>query len=597
MKKIKKILFLLSIKERKRMTLLLLMIFIMALLEMIGVASIFPFIAILSDPSLIETNSIINKSFQISKIIGIENNQEFLFSLGIVVFILFIVSLIFKALTSYMLVHFTQMCQYNFSKRLVERYMNQPYGWFLNQHSADLGKAILSEVSEVVARSLRPFMELIAKAVVSIAIIVLLIFIDPKIALVTGFSIGGIYLLIYYILHRYINRIGKERLINNQQRFLTISEAFGAIKDIKIGGLEKVYINSFSKYAKNYAKNQSHFIVIGQMPKMALEGIAFGGILILILYLMKQSSNFFSVLPLISLYVFSGYRLMPALQQIYISFTELTFGSPSLDSLYDDMKKLKAYKANENSLTISLQKEIKLKDIHFSYPNSSYSTLKGISLNIPALTTIGFIGTTGSGKSTVLDIILGLFEAQKGFLEVDEKKITIENSKFWQRSVGYVPQNIYLSDNTIAGNIAFGVDNENIDYEAVEKVSKIANLHDFILKELPEQYHTEVGERGVRLSGGQRQRIGIARALYHSPKVLILDEATSALDNETERMVMEAINNLSKKLTIIIVAHRLNTVKNCDKIYLFEKGQIKNEGTFEELIRSNQNFKNSIEKL
>ena len=597
MKTFTKLLFLLSRSDRKRAALLLFMILIMALLEMIGIASIFPFIAILSNPGLIETNLVINKLFQFSEIIGIENTQEFLFSFGILVFILFAISLTFKAFTTYLLIHFTQMCEYNLGKRLVERYLYQPYGWFLNHHSSDLGKNILSEIGEVVGRSLRPFMELIAKGMVSITIIVLLIIVNPKVALITGFSIGGIYILIFFIFRKYINQIGKERLKNNQKRFLSISEALGAIKDIKISGLEKVYINSFSKAAKNFAKYQSHNLIIGQMPKMALEGISFGGILILLLYLMKQSSNFMSVLPLISLYVFSGYRLMPAFQQIYISFTELTFSSLSLDRLYNDMKNFKIEKISNNLTKISLKKEITFKNIYFSYPNSSYPALKDINLTIPALSTVGLIGATGSGKTTMLDIILGLFEAQKGTLEVDEKKITINNSRYWQRSIGYVPQHIYLSDNTIAANIAFGVDDENIDYEAVKKVSKIANLHNFILNELPKKYYTEVGERGVRLSGGQIQRIGIARALYHEPEVLILDEATSALDNQTEKLVMEEINKLSKKLTIILVAHRLSTVKNCDKIYLFEKGQIINEGTFEELIESNKSFKNSIEKL
>ena len=201
------------------------------------------------------------------------------------------------------------------------------------------------------------------------------------------------------------------------------------------------------------------------------------------------------------------------------------------------------------------------------------------------------IGATGSGKTTTVDIILGLLESQKGTLEVDGKIITKQNSRAWQRSIGYVPQYIYLSDDTVSANIAFGVEPKDINQEAVERASKIANLHEFVMDELPKQYQTEVGERGIRLSGGQRQRIGIARALYHDPQVLILDEATNALDNITEKAVMDAVNNLSKRITIILIAHRLNTVKKCDKIYLLDKGEIKNEGTFEELIKVNENFR------
>ena len=233
---------------------------------------------------------------------------------------------------------------------------------------------------------------------------------------------------------------------------------------------------------------------------------------------------------------------------------------------------------------------ITLNDVSYNYPNSSRTTLKNINLSISAKTTVGLIGTTGSGKTTMVDIILGLLEAQKGTLEIDGQIITKQNSRAWQRSIGYVPQHIYLSDNTIADNITLGIDSKNINLEAVEKASKIANLHDFVENELPEKYQTIVGERGVRLSGGQRQRIGIARALYKNPNILILDEATSALDNQTEKAVMDAINNLGKNITIILIAHRLSTVKKCDKIFLLENGKLKKEGTFAELIKGNNNF-------
>ena len=223
--------------------------------------------------------------------------------------------------------------------------------------------------------------------------------------------------------------------------------------------------------------------------------------------------------------------------------------------------------------------------------------LSDISLSIISNTTVGLVGTTGSGKTTVVDIILGLLEPQKGTLEVDEKVINKYNIRAWQSSIGYVPQHIYISDDTIASNIAFGINPEDINQEAVEKASKIANLHEFVINELPEKYHTSIGERGVRLSGGQRQRIGIARALYHEPKVLVLDEATSALDNLTEEAVMDAINNLGNNITIILIAHRLSTVKNCDTIFLLNKGQLVNKGTFDELIKDNDKFRDSAKNI
>ena len=300
---------------------------------------------------------------------------------------------------------------------------------------------------------------------------------------------------------------------------------------------------------------------------------------------MAQSGSFIDSLPILSLYVFAGYRLMPAVQQIYVSFAKLSFIGSSLDKLYNDIINLKPFNENYNQDILLVNRAITLKNIYYSYPNTSRVALKDININIPAKTTVGLVGATGSGKTTTVDIILGLLEAQKGSLEVDGKIITKQNSRSWQRSIGYVPQHIYLSDDSIAANIAFGSEPKDIDQAAVEKASKIANLHEFVISELSQQYQTIIGERGVRLSGGQRQRIGIARALYHNPQVLILDEATSALDNETEKAVMGAVNNLSKDITIILIAHRLNTVKNCDLIFKLDKGHLIGQGKFDELFK------------
>ena len=587
----RKLLFLLSSHERKQAILLLLMILIMALLDVIGVASILPFMAVLTDPTLVETNLILNKIFKISNKFGIENNKQFLFALGVLVFVLLLFSLTFKALTSYAQVRFVQMRQYSIGKRLVRGYLNQPYSWFLSRNSADLGKTILSEISEVVGAGMAPVMELIAKGIVTILLISLLILADPKLAMIVGLSLSGLYGLIYKLAFKYVDQIGKERLKNNQMRYTAISEAFGAAKEVKVGRLEEVYIKRFSDPAKIYARNLAAVKVISQLPRYALEAIAFGGILLVILYLMAKTGSFSNALPIISLYAFAGYRLMPALQQIYNSITSITFVTPSVNKLYDDIKNLKPFNTNQNQSAMPLENQITLKNIYYNYPNSSKTILKNINLSISAKTTVGLVGTTGSGKTTTVDIILSLLKPQKGTLEIDDQVITNQNSKAWLRSIGYVPQHIYLSDDTVAANIAFGVEAENIDQEVIKKVSKIANLHEFVTNELPKNYQTTIGERGVRLSGGQRQRIGIARALYHNPKVLILDEATSALDNLTEKAVMEAIDNLGKNITIILIAHRLSTVKKCDRIYLLEKGELKNEGTFEELIKANDNFR------
>lgn len=590
MQTFKKLLFLLSPNEYKRAALLLIMIIIMAFLDTVGVATILPFIAVLMNPSAIETNVILNTLFLTSGILGVKNNEDFIFAIGVFVFVLLVISLTFKILTTYAQVRFVQMQEYSIGKRLIEGYLHQPYSWFLSRHSADLGKTILSEVGQVIGYGINPLIELIAKGMITVALIILLFIANPKLTFIVSLSLATVYLFIFYFVRNYLNRTGKERLTNNQLRFAAVNEVFSALKEVKVGGLEKKYIKNFSNSTEIFSRSQAAATIISQLPRYVLEVITFGGILLIMLYIISKTGSFNNALPIVSLYVFAGYRLMPALQQIFASFSQLTFVGPSLNKLYDDLKNLKPFNENQNQGVLSLNKKIVLNNIHYNYFNASRTTLKDINLTIPAKSTVGLVGVNGSGKTTTVDIILGLLEPQKGTLEVDGKVITKQNVRSWQRSISYVPQNIYLSDDTVTVNIAFGVESKDINQDMVEKVAKIVNLHEFVINELPKKYQTTIGERGVRLSGGQRQLIGIARALYHNPKVLILDEATSALDNQTEKVVMDAVNNMSKDITIILIAHRLNTVKNCDIILKLDKGQIVAKGTFDELISGINGF-------
>ncbi len=590
---VKKILYLLNEAERRSAMLLLAMLTLMALLDTIGIASILPFMAVLTDISVIETNTFVNSLFEISRKLGIKNTEQFLFLLGVLVFILLILSLSFKALTYYVQTRFIKLRSYSIGKKLINGYLNQPYSWFLSQHTADFEKNILSEVDQVVDFGINSLLELISKTLVSLALIILVLMIDPKLTLIVGFTLSLAYLLIYLFVKNYLARSGEERLLNNKLRFITVSEAFGAIKEIKVRGLEKTYLRSFKVPSRIFATTQAFADVISLLPRFFLEAIAFGGVILLILSLMHQKGNFNDVIPLISVYVFVGYRLMPSLQSIYACFANLAFVEPSLSKLSNDLKNLQATKIYTNKQLMPFKEKISLEGIKYYYPNSSRSSINNITLTIPVRSTVGIVGVTGSGKTTIVDIILGLLEPQSGYLKVDEKIINKENVRSWQQNIGYVPQHIYLSDDTVAANIAFGVNHENVDLSLVHKVAKIACIHDFIMNELNLNYHTKIGERGVRLSGGQRQRIGIARALYHSPSLLILDEATSALDTHTEERVMDSIYSLSDNITIILIAHRLKTVKNCNRIFLLAKGQLEDQGTFDDLKKNQSFFKDN----
>ena len=577
-----------TLPERKRAGLLLGMILVMSMLDMIGVASIMPFMAILNNSELVETNTILNTAYTKLRF---SDPQQFLFALGILFFILLVSTLAFKALTTYVQLRFALMREYSIGKRLIEGYLHQPYSWFLNRHSSDLGKNILSEVNKVINLAVIPMMTIISQGTVALALLALLIIIDPQILLIVVLTLSTTYVFLFKANSSFLKRIGKESVEVNQMRFSSVSEAFGAFKEVKVGGLEQTYINRFSNLARAFARLQATASVISQLPRFATEAIAFGGMLLVVLYHLAQKDNFVSALPVIAVYAFAGYRLLPALQQVYGAVTQLRFCGPSLDALHTDLMSLQPAYPHSSQDTIQLKQAITMNQIQYQYPNAPHPVIKKLSLTIPAKSTLGVVGATGSGKTTMADLILGLLEAQVGTLEVDGQVITKHNKRAWQRAIGYVPQQIYLVDDTVAANIAFGIEVKDIDQNAIERAARIANLHDFVVNELPRQYQTIVGERGVRLSGGQRQRISIARAMYNNPQVLILDEATNALDNLTEQAVMESVHNLGHEITIILIAHRLSTVKSCDNICLLEKGELKAYGTYTELNISSETFK------
>jgi len=590
---IKKIFSLLSSNEKKKAIGLLFMISIMAILDVIGVASIMPFMGVVANPETIESNNYLNLLYNY---FNFKNYDEFLYFLGVCVFLLLVLSLAFKSLTIYFQYQFALLREYTIGRRLLELYLKQPYSWFLSKNSSDLGKTVLSEVHQIIYQGLTPLLMTVAQMVVAFAILLLLLLIDWKLALMVFGILGASYMLIFIFLRKFITKIGNERFNANEERFSSINEAFGAIKTLKIDNLEDFHVNKFSLPAKIYAKRQAAGQVVAQLPKFLLEGIAFGGLLITILYLLSAKGSISEALPILSLYAFAGYRLMPALQQIYTGVSNLKFSQASLDAIHRDLDLLSVphqkYKEDlKNINLINFNKTIQLKDITFGYSNASKNIINQLSLNINKGSHIAFVGETGSGKTTTVDIIMGLLSQDDGDIYIDDKKLNPENTNLWYESIGYVPQHIYLSDDSVISNIAFGVDNDDINISRVKKVAKIAQLHDFITKELTEGYETIVGERGSRLSGGQIQRIGIARALYKNPEILVLDEATSSLDAETEYKVMESIKNIDKNITVIIIAHRINTIKHCEKIFILKDGFVEKEGQYDDLIISSKTFK------
>jgi ABC-type multidrug transport system fused ATPase/permease subunit len=586
----KKLYSLLTPTERKKAAILLGMILLMGFLDMVGVASIVPFMTVLANPSVVDANPTLAAC---KKFFGTQSPENFLFLLGVLVLLLLVTSIAFRAFTTYSIVRFTSMRNFGLSTRLVTGYLRQPYEWFLNRNSADLGKTILTEVDQVIRGAMLPLSQVIAGISISCFLISLLVFSNPQLALIVSAVLATAYGLIYIYLRPKLRLVGQERVQNNRLKYQIVSEAFGGIKEIKVRGLEESFREKFKHPAFRYANAEASHALAGQLPRYLLETIAFGGMLALALYLLKTKGSLENALPTMALYALAGYKLMPTLQQVYQGSVTLRYAEAAIDNLVEDLEAQTVLipQAQKRSRDLELNECIELKDVCYSYPNSTRTTLQNLNLKIPALSTVGLVGFTGSGKTTTADLILGLLHPKSGQLCVDGKQIDDENRPNWQSQIGYVPQSIYLTDDTIAANIAFGIPSESIDLSAVERAATIANLHEFIVNNLPDKYQTFVGERGIRLSGGQRQRIGIARALYHSPKLLVLDEATSALDNLTEVAVMDAVNRLSTHLTIILIAHRLSTVQRCDRIYLLDSGRIAGQGTFDELVQTSPLFK------
>ena len=569
---------LLDAREKRQAWIVLGVIIIGALASAVMVGSIMPFLAVLADPTRIGSTPALAWAYET---FGFSSIYSFLIALGLASFAVIVLSSLIQIAKTWAVARFTMMRMHSISHRLLGVYLGQPYAFFLNRHSGEMGPRILSESGQVVGQFLRPAAEFIAAILTTSAIVSLLIWVEPVVALIAFSTLGGIFGVVYLFTRRLLKTLGKLRVAANRERFRMANEALTGIKDIKLLGREYAYQARFARPSLRMAETQVLSTVLSQVPPVALQAVALGGIILLCLVLIDPAgiasgAALGGLLPVLGVFAFAGQRLMPELSKIYGSLAQMQAGSAAVDAVHEDLvlRENSDIKVKSAPAAIGLKDSLHLHGICFTYPNAEQAGVHGVSLSIKAGEKIGIVGSTGAGKTTLADIVLGLLDPNAGSMVADGTPISHDTVRAWMAGVGYVPQDIFLTDAPVAENIALGIEPHEIDHERMRKAAQIARIDEFIVGDLPEGYQTHIGERGIRLSGGQRQRIGIARALYHDADLIVFDEATSALDNLTESEVMEAIEALPGDKTVLMIAHRLSTVKRCDRIVVMEKGRV-----------------------
>ncbi|CAN6959959.1 Multidrug ABC transporter ATP-binding protein [Psychrobacter okhotskensis] len=589
---IKELFSLISDKQRKHFYILQFLVILMAFTELLGIASIAPFMALVGDMSLLQQEGIYSKLYQLS---GIGNPVDFLFFAGCVVLLMLTLSTIVSMLTTWRLAVYGASVGTELADRLYSYYMQQSWLFHASGSSAQLTKQVSTEANRISGGIIQPLMSLNAKLVLALFISISIFIYNPIIALVGISAFVLSYMLMYKLVRKSLIVNGHRLSAVSTQRFRLMNEGFGGIKDVLLLDRKYDFIDRFTEQGGLQAHAQGTNNTISLVPRFFVELLAFGAMISLVLVLIKSyDGNLGQVLPVLAIYALACFKLLPALQQIYSSITQIKGNSAAFEAVKEDLQQSKLT-ANELNKKIAFPKlkfeqQIKLNDISFAYPNKENYALNNVSISIPINHVIGIVGSSGSGKSTLIDIILGLIPLQSGHIYIDDTLITKDNVRGWQNNVGFVPQSIFLSEGSIAENIAFGIPADEIDYNQVLKAIDLAHLTELV-EELPKGVHTKVGERGVQLSGGQRQRIGIARALYNEADVLVFDEATSALDGITEKIIMDAIHEFSGQKTIVMIAHRLKTVQKCDTIYLMERGRVIDQGSYKSLVEKNLKFK------
>lgn len=588
--RLRKLYQLLTVKQRKALLRLQLLVLFTAISEVFSVAIIAGFMAIISNFQLIEDNSILSG---LKNALNIENNLDYIVIIGILVLLILTFSTIASIYTIWRVSMYAAQIGEDLATRLYSHYMHQPWIFHSDNNSSRLTSKIASESNRVTNQIIHPVMQMNAKLVMSFVMFLGIFAFDPYVATIGLFVFGFAYISLFYTVRSAIIRNGIRVTDANRSRFQLMNEGFGGMKDILVLGRQSDFTRRFADLSQQFGRAQGTTKGLAQAPRYAMELLAYTSLIALVIFLIEnQSENLRDALPILTVYALAGFKLLPAFQQIYTGVISVRSNMAAFDSLEEDLRasQITVAPQRECSRTLKLYQEIRLDSVSFTYPGRKEAALVDLDVVVPVNKIIGFVGLSGSGKSTAIDVFLGLIEPQKGDLKVDGAAIVDNNRRSWQNNIGYVPQNIFLADASIRENIAFGIPDCEIDNMRIERAANLARLEEFLIH-LPHGLMTRVGERGVQLSGGQRQRIGIARALYNDAQVLLLDEATSALDGFTEKQVMDAIHDFSGEKTIILVAHRLSTIERCEKIYLFEDGRIADSGTYQDLILRNMTFR------
>ncbi|MEQ6890026.1 ABC transporter ATP-binding protein [Halomonas sp. CS7] len=591
---LKELYSLLTVEQRHRLVRLQGLVVLMGFAEVASVLAMGPFMSLVGDISRLERDGTLTQIYRAS---GFASPADFLFWMGVAVFAALALGAAISMFTLWRLVLYAEQLGAELSTRLYQHYMRQSWLFHASGSSTQLINRISMECNRV-TQMLNHLLKINAQAVMAVFMIVVIIAFNPLVALVGAALFITAYVTLYLTVRMRLSRNSKTISQMQQQRFKLMNEGFGGIKDVLLLGRQADMNRRFAATSRRFGKARGVNAALGQVPRYAMQLLAFGSIILLVLYLLATyQGNLGTILPVLSIYALAGFKLLPAFQGIYGGISQIKANMSALDNIKPDLLASHESAKSPDSLTVEKlvpRRAISLKDVVFHYPNQLVPALDGVSLTIPRNQVIGLVGASGSGKSTAIDILLGLMEPTRGVLCIDGEPLRADQRRSWQNSLGFVPQAIFLADASIRENIAFGLSSEAIQEERVWRAARMAHLEQ-LLVQLPDGLGTRVGERGIQLSGGQRQRIGIARALYDDAEVLVLDEATSALDGITEKLVMNAIHDFSGNKTIIMIAHRLATVRQCDRIYLLDAGRVVDQGTYDELAARNIIFQRMTE--